>query len=97
VEFTKENPSCIFTVPDRPTVRQQMEYFSATAGAAGSQILTRYWLGAKVLIQDWKCDELPKFDVDINSIDNPSQTEIMIWAAMQVKAHMDGLENIPKN
>jgi len=93
----RENPTCKFIIPARPTVRQQMEYFSATAGAAGSQLITRYWLGARILISDWQCEALPKNDVDLDEIDNPEQTELLVWAAMQVKMFMDRLENIPKN
>lgn len=96
-EFERENPACKFSVPVRPTVRQQMEYFSATAGAIGSQLIARYWLGARVLITDWNCEALPGADADLDKIDNPEQTEILIWAAMKVKTFMDSLENISKN
>lgn len=96
MEFERENPKCKFTIPDRPTVRQQMEYFSATVGASGSQLLTKYWFGAKALINDWQCESLSN-DANIDEITNPEQTEMMIWAAMKVKTFMDTLENIPKN
>lgn len=96
-EFTRKNPDCKFSASRRPTVRQQMEYFSATAGASGSQLITRYWLGARMLIKDWECEAVPSVDVDLDEISNPEQTEILIWAAMKVKTLMDTLENIPKN
>ena len=96
-EFERENPSCKFSIPARPTVRQQMEYFSATVGATGSQLITKYWLGGRTLIKEWACESLPKIDVDLDEIDNPEQTELLIWAAMKVKTFMDSLENISKN
>jgi len=96
VEFTRENPDCIFNIPDRPTVRQQMEYFSATAGAGGKDLIFRYWLGARVLILDWACEAVA-VDANLDEVSNPEQTEVLIWASMKVKTFMDALENIPKN
>lgn len=97
MDFVKDKPACKFSVPDRPTVRQQMEYFSATVGAAGSQLLSRYWEGAKALITEWECEIIPKRDNSLDEMTNPEQAELLIWASMQVKRHMDTLENIPKN
>jgi len=96
-KFERENPICEFSIPARPTVRQQMEYFSATAGVDRNQMLTRYWLGAAVLIQEWKCEAIPQIDVDLDGMTNPEQSELLVWAAMRVKSYMDKLENIPKN
>jgi len=96
-EFVCKVPECKFTVPTRPTVRQQMEYFSACAGAREEKLLTRFWEGAKVLVIDWNCEILPDYKKDTDDMDNPAQAELITWAALQVKAHMDSLENIPKN
>jgi len=97
VEFVCKVPACKFTVVARPTVRQQMEYLSATASANGPQMLTRYWEGAKALILDWKSETIPDFKIDTDKMDNPEQAELITWAALQVKAYLDSLENIPKN
>lgn len=97
VEFVCDFPKCKLSIPARPTVRQQMEYFSATAGTSKEKMLTRFWEGAKVLFQSWECDVLPDYKTDTDEMDNPEQAEIITWAALQVKAYMDGLENIPKN
>jgi hypothetical protein len=96
-EFVCKVPECTFSIPARPTVRQQMEYLSATAGASGDQMLFRFWEGAKVLIIDWKADCLPDFKKNVDEMDNPEQAELITWASLQVKMYFDNLENIPKN
>jgi len=109
MEFKRENPECTFTIPDRPTVRQQLEYFSRTAGFGGEELLFRYWRGAIALIQTWKCDALEVKTVkqkgappilefpDLDTISNPSQRDVIIWAGLQVQGFMNQLEDIPKN
>lgn len=96
-EFVCKVPECTFSIPARPTVRQHMEYLSASAGASGSQMIFRFWEGAKVLITDWKSETLPDIRADLDSLDNPVQAELITWASVQVKQYIDGLENIPKN
>ena len=83
-----------FEIPDRPTVRQQMEYLS---DAAGEALLVRFWLAAKTLITKWQCEKLPDFDIDLDKLNAPSVTMILIDAGLQVKNFMDALEDIPKN
>jgi len=92
-----ERDDCKFSIPARPTVRQQMGYFSATAGARGAQMLDRYWEGAKTLIQDWRSEKIKEYKLDTEKMDNPEQAELIIWASIRVKEYMDNLENIPKN
>jgi len=93
----REKPDCEFKVPARPTVRQQMQYYSVAAGASGNRMLERFWAGAKVLLSDWTCTEMPDVNVDLDNISDPKQTDIIIWAAMEVKQHMNDLEDVPKN
>ena len=95
MEFS--NDKVKFTVPDRPTVRQQMHWFGAVSGGDKSEIYTRYWDAAKTLIDKWECAELPDYKADMDSLTNPTQTHIMIWAGLQVLEFMNKLEDIPKN
>lgn len=96
-EFVCEEPRGTFTIAARPTVREQMEYLSATAGAGGSQMLLRFWEGAKLLITDWQFKCLPEYKKSVDEMDNPEQAELITWASLQVKNYLDSLENIPKN
>ena len=92
-----EREGCTFEVPDRPTVRQQLEYFSATAGTAGNQMLVRFWMGAREVITNWECEALPDIKVDLDDLTDPTQTDIIIWAGLQVKTHFNSLEDLPPN
>lgn len=83
-----------FTVPDRPTVRQQLEYFSAAAGSAS---LIRYWGGAKSIIQTWECELLPDYTVDLESITDPKVTAVIIEVGLDVMKYINALEDVPKN
>lgn len=97
MEFTRDEPVKIrFTITDRPTVRQQMAYYSEATGTLRESHLERLWLGARSLIKEWEC-ELFKHDVDLDSVDDPRIMEIMLWAAVKVRDHLNELDKIPKN
>lgn len=85
-----------FKIPDRPTVRQQLQYFSAASGEAS---LIRYWEGAKALIEpkSWQSEALPNYDVDLDTVTDPSVTNVLIEAGLEVLKYMNTLEDIPKN
>jgi hypothetical protein len=98
VEFKRKKPDCVFTVPDRPTVRQQLQYFSNTVSMSDDEdLFFRYWRGATALISDWKCEILPDFHIDLDKADDPNLTNLIIWAGLQVRDHMNSLEALPKN
>lgn len=92
MEFHRED--CTFTIPDRPNVREQLAYYSA---AAGANTLLRYWMGAKTLIIKWESSTLPDHKADIDELTDPSQTNLIIWAGLEVMKFMNALEDIPKN
>jgi hypothetical protein len=83
-----------FIVPDHPTVRQQLEYFSA---GAGLPIALRYWECAKALIQTWECAKFPDHTVNLDSITDPAVTTIILTAGMEVMQFMNKLDEVPKN
>ncbi len=97
MDFERDKPQCKFSIPDRPTVRQQLEYFSKTIAFSDEDLLLRYWRGAVALIQDWSCEIMPDYKADLDTLDNPEQTQVIIWAGVQVRDHMNELENLPKN
>ena len=92
MEFNR--PDCTFTIPDRPNVEQQLMYYSA---AGGQNNLLRYWNGAQTLIVSWKSDLLPDYKSDLKNLTDPNITNLIIWAGLQVMAHMNSLDEIPKN
>ena len=96
MEFTRTNPSARFTVPDKVSVRQQLEYFSE-ARVPNRPVFERLWLGAVPLIAEWQCDIFPDHQTNLDDVSNPDVTNLLIWAGVKVKEHIDSLENIPKN
>ena len=92
-----EQEGISFSVPDKPTVRQQLEYVGASSGS-GKDLVVKKWDGAKALIQDWKCELAPDLEeIDIDTETNPDVAAVITWAAMRVWEHMNSLEGVPKN
>ena len=95
MEFKSDD--CTFTVPDRPTVKQQLKWFGAAMGHDKADTWLRNWEGAKQLIESWKSDILPDYKIDLDTITDPSQRELIIWVGLEVVKLMNALEDIPKN
>ena len=97
MEFKRDEPVKVsFVIPDRPTVRQQMAYYSEATSVTGRAHLERLWLGARSLIMEWNCD-LFKHDVDLDSVSDPEIMNTMIWASIQVRDHLNRMGELPKN
>lgn len=98
MEFHLEKPKCTFEVPDKPTVRQQLGYFSASATIDGDKFLENAWTAAKSMIiaPSWKCEVMP-LDADLDKVTDPRATEVILWAGMKVREYMNGLDQLPKN
>jgi hypothetical protein len=87
-----------FTLPERITVRLQLKYNSEAVFAWGKERFERYWLAAQTIIQDWKCDLIPKPDeLNLDEVFDPKIAEIITWTAWEVKMYMDKLDQTPKN
>ena len=98
MEFKRENPDCKFTIPDRPTVRQQFEYISLVADAVGRSMVLKYWEGAKSIIQSWECETVPDYKTfNIDESDSPTATNLLVWAGWEVRRYMNNLEDVSKN
>jgi hypothetical protein len=97
MNFTNDQLGCSFSVPDRPTVRQQLQYFALVKESRGKEQFERMWEGAKALISDWKCEALPDFQASLDDLTDPTQAQIVIWAGLQVLGHYNRLEDLPKN
>lgn len=97
MEFKSKQHKCKFTIPEKITVRQQLEYFSAIGGVWDKNTLTRWWIGATQLIQAWECKTMPDFNVDIDEVSDPAITDIIVWAGTAVRGHINSLDEIPKN
>jgi len=97
LEYKSDDFGVSFSVPDKVTVRQQLAYYSEAARAANEDLFMRLWLGARQVLDDWKCEAMPDRFADLDSVTDPRAAGAITWAAMQVKSHMDKLEQVPKN
>ena len=97
IEKKNERLGVSFQLPDRVTVRQQLAYYSGAGLAVGDELFERYWQGAKAIITDWKCEALPDIHADLGSLTDPKATDVILWAGMEVKRHMESLDSVPKN
>ena len=84
-------------LPDRVTVRQQLAYHSAAAGAVGEQMIERFWDGARTIITDWKCDALPDIGADLDAVEDPRAASVIMWAGIETWNYIKALESVPKN
>jgi hypothetical protein len=95
-EFKNAKLGVSFRVPDRPTVRQQLAYFSEAGMAVGKAMFERLWLGALTMITDWQCDFFKEPEGGLEEVSDPRITEAILWASAKVQAHMNSLDDLPK-
>ena len=97
MDFKRENPACSFTVPDKVTVRMQLNYFSMASLKPSPDLWEKLWEAAKTIITDWQCELFPDFKTSLDDMTDPQITSTIVWAAIEVKKHIDALEIVPKN
>ncbi len=97
MEYKNDRLSARFVVPDKITVRQQLAFFSMATSVLSPDLVEKLWNAARVLITEWECPALPDMNTDLNECFDPQATDVIIWAALEVKAHINNLETIPKN
>jgi hypothetical protein len=94
MEFNHADPPARFSVPDKITIRQQMAYFSAGIDAP---VLERLWIAAIPLISDWQCEIFPDHKASLDEATDPRITQVLSWAGLRVKQHIDAMGLIEKN
>jgi hypothetical protein len=94
--FDRVEPEAHFSLPARPTVRQQLEYYSRYADTRDAPLYLRLWHSAKILITDWECRTLPNKETDLNSLTDPQTATVVMWAGNVVMQYMNDLEALPK-
>lgn len=96
MEFTHKS-GARFVLPDRPTVKQQLEYFAESSAIQPKDRLGRMWAGARSLMLEWQCDIFPNKDAPLDTVSDPSITTVILWAGLKVYEYMNALEDLPKN
>lgn len=99
MEFRNEKPKCVFAVPEKITVRQQLAYYSAAGTVDKNMILENSWSAAKQIIvpQSWKCEVMPDINASLEELTSPLATEVILWAGAKVREYLSDFENLPKN
>ena len=98
MEYKNDDPKVRFTVPDKPTVKQQLEYLGAATTMGGKDLFLALWRGALTLIDEWECEIIPDVHkVDLDKITSLKQTELVTWVGMQVRKFVNDLDDVPKN
>jgi hypothetical protein len=87
-----------FTIPDKLTVRQQMQYDGAIGEGYlnGLSMYERFWQAARLIIQDWQCDYIA-LDADLDKLDDRQAAQVVEFAGRAAFSHVIALERTPKN
>ena len=86
-----------FTIPDRPTVGQQLAYYSLYRKPFTEGWIEAQWKALVAILTDWKVPNLPDPHVDLETVEDPEVAQIIIWVVTNAMEHMAGLDNIPKD
>ena len=111
-EFTSDHLEVRFTLPDKVTVRQQLQYKGRAfnTGLQSEDVYVRHWVGVQPLIGEWTstqqnkdgsykpCTAVPDpANVDLDKETDPIVADIVFWASNLAANHMAKLETVPKN
>ena len=88
---------CKFTLPDKPSVFQVLEFDSKRLELEGLPALVTLWEMAKVVISGWECEAMPDFRADLTQVEDARAARIIQWAAVAVSAWRRELDKVPKN
>ena len=98
MEYKNDDPKVRFTVPDKPTVRQQLEYLGAATTIGGKDLFLALWRSALILIEDWECKLIPDpHKLDLEKANDLKVTEVVTWTGMRVREFVNSLNEVPKN
>jgi hypothetical protein len=83
-------------VAERLSVAKQLRWWSAIQKTGDrADVFDRYWIAARELIEDWKCETLA-LDTDLDKITDPAAAKIIMRVGLAVYTHVLALEAVPK-
>jgi len=97
-EFNHPELEARFTLPDEPTIRLLLLYDGAIARGLGSEMFSRLWDAAKLVIDEWECESVT-LDVNIDEAGDHATIEIIEWAGLATFSWREAMkaERLPKN
>lgn len=113
MEFKVKELGLKFSIPDRPTVAQQLAYSGQIFATRDADIFWRNWMAATALITEWECKAIPDYrkvyqsrvegeepDAEAVYLDeetNPTVAHALIRVGNEVGLFLAALEDVPKN
>jgi hypothetical protein len=97
MEITIEEFGLRFTTPENPTVAEIMLYDSKRVDMANTPIYLGMWEMAKTLIQEWECELMPDYKVELNKITDLRIARLVEQAGNAVLAWRLSLDKVSKN
>jgi hypothetical protein len=112
MEFVHEETGTKLTLPERPTVYQQLMYSSALFDYKDENVFWRNWLCAQFLIENWESEIIPErtevfkerlpgeegeSGIFLTEETDSRVTDVLIWAGNRAAIHIATLGKITKN
>lgn len=95
MEFKNDDLKVQFTIPDKLTIRQRLQYDGTAYGNSTEDYLVRLWEAAKKIITDWQAP-FP-VDVDLDAEADSDAGTAVEWVGRAVFSRMFELKELPKN
>lgn len=96
--YESENLGVSFSLPERLTVREHMQFRARLVDALAEDAYTRYWLAVLPLVEDWQCEVIPDpAALDLDAFISWKVADVMQYVANTAAAHMLSLDDVPKN
>jgi hypothetical protein len=97
-EYANERLGVSFTLPDAPTVRQQLAFRSEMFLSAGGRMYERMWEAAQSMLSDWECERMPNpRAVDLDEETDAKIADIIFFVGNTVAEHLADIGAVPKN
>ena len=97
MEYKNEKLGCSFELPDRPTVRQQLAFYSTLRQWKEDPPEVQCWEAGKKILTHWECAALPDPLTSLDEMTNPTQVRVITWAGWTLFGHFNKLEDLDPN
>jgi hypothetical protein len=95
MEFKNDDLKVSFTIPDKITIRQRLQYDSVAYGNSAVNMLERLWQAAIIIVQDWQAP-IP-VDIDLDMAGEDGAAAVVEWVGRAVFSRMYEMKELPKN
>ena len=96
--YENEELGVSFSLPERFTVRENLNFRGHLGRVASDSAFIRYWVAALPIIEDWQCALIPDpAALDMDTETDARIADIVQWTANSVAGHMLALVAPEKN